>query len=186
MKLKIPILFFLVFFPVCIYLFLQTFGENEFLIPDLGEASELNEALFCREENSSTEKIDFKGSDFKLIEVINKPISKVDQYNIDLNRIEERFDGTYSIVSIYTQSASQRITEGKSSDKIITVNRPFLSCLGPLENYLISEELNENLIDNNWFILIDNNHKIKSFYLLEEPKDIDRLVIELALLLDKK
>lgn len=166
MKLKSFFLFFIVLFPVLIYLFLQTFGENKFEIPVYVDAEKLEHEI-CPEVSINIQRI--KKENVLLMEFRTRLIERNDQYKINRNRLENRFKGKYQYA----------IENGIGKEK------PYLSCSETLKTHLVQEELDENLNIENWLVLIDRKRKVRGFYLLKDSEEVDRLIIEMTLLLDE-
>jgi hypothetical protein len=156
---QLALIFFLLLLPVLIYLFLQLFGSNRFDLP-VYLASENWEK--CLESDWQRTEQGLNGS---LLIVDDSAIFNREE-RIQRARILSRYQE--SIAMVYTPNSG-------INEEDIKV------CLG-IADYLSSEDLSMNQLQQNWLILVDKDDQIRGYYRLNELDDIDRLLVELDIL----
>lgn len=194
---KILVLTFILLIPAGIYIFLQTFGHNEFDLsaylenPGKGEPSSI---------------LTFDG----LYDVSGK--------DIDLNRLDEKIIILEFVPSLFDYREqgyqAKRISDIFLDEKSVRIMRVFISKNGAgfipqedadqsgknimvyyagehemnkmIHSVLPSGEIPESGYGFNKMFLLDNEHKIRGSYLINDFEDIDRLILEVKILLKKE
>jgi protein SCO1/2 len=194
---KILILTVILLTPAVIYVFLQVFGHNEFDLPTYPENSgkgdqDLNIVNFDGLYDIKGFKVDLNSFDEKIIVLEFVSIlseHKVQDYQI--KRISDIFRDEESIRIIRV------FVNGDSSSSIPTklVDRPErnISVLFTgdyqmnqmIQSIIPSEVSPGSDIGFNKMFLLDNEHRIRGSYLRNDFEEIDRLILEVKILLKK-
>jgi protein SCO1/2 len=209
-KSKILILLITLSFPVILYLFLRSFGQNEF---DLPVFFENEEKIFCDDSNMSIgniELIDLNQAnfikmselyeaDYKVIHFPNIQDSEIQSLKNELSRILNTFgDLSFNILSF------KPIDTGKVDQ---LENELFLSA-SRTKTFLYPEDNMDDLINcvygfptaewdgmhpseeiiatDKTLVLLDDKNRIRGYYNGYETKEVDRLILEIRVLLSKK
>jgi hypothetical protein len=209
-KSKILILLVTLTFPVILYLFLRSFGQNEFALPVYFENEE---RMYCKDSSAMMNNLDLIDlnqanfiklsdlyeADYKVIHFPNTQDSEIQTLKNELNRVHNTFgDLSINILSF------KPIDTGKVDQ---LENKLFL--LGPRtktflypENkmdYLINciyafpttewngKHPSEETIDiDHTLVLLDEENRIRGYYDGYETKEVDRLILEVRVLLSNK
>jgi len=163
-KAKIIILALVFVLPVATFLFLKFFGENKFDIPIIVDAATVAN---CGEELSGTLS---KGIDIIFLK-------NASCENIDCGAEIDQFK---RIAQRYKQDSTLRYS--MISEEVVDIRWPY----GNLSVYTLNEESNFDCLslpekDNNYFILLDAENKLRGIYEIER-NEVDRLMVELDIL----
>lgn len=171
---KIIVLVLTLAFPVLVYVFLKSFGENRFNLPIY--YSEAPETEFCDgmsfPHTVEVNSIDFSAEQATLIFFAT---------NTQSDDIQEllRVANKYNQVQVVLLSDQQLISDeylpiGLESDKFMHV----VDC-----ELLMNGELDAELPISEKAILVDSNGQIRGYYQTTELDDLDRLEVELDILI---
>ncbi|NJN42777.1 MAG: hypothetical protein HC811_11650 [Flammeovirgaceae bacterium] len=161
-------LFLALLLPVVLFVFLKYFGENEFSIPIYYEHSTLGRESLCHESISlpyavpSESPVPIRGVSVLSFHDPNE------QTLVQLNRVKNSFEGQVQVKSIIW---------GKDpfmDDQIIldSLTYAIAKC-----QFLITHDSTT--------VLIDNERRIRGYYDGQSMKDMDRLIMEVKILLEK-
>lgn len=197
-------------FPVILYLFLRSYGENEFALPVYFEGQE---KVYCSDSSTNSSSIvvfDFKQEDtLKVNEVYKANYTVVHFPNIEdaeiqtlkneLNRVLNTFDDlSINIVSLLkTENAN---TDSVSFSSFLPSDRSrtyyyslqernlFIDCLYafPTEQWDGQHPTEETIPTENTLVLLDEEKKIRGYYNGYETKEVDRLILEIRVLLSNR
>ncbi|WP_375580833.1 hypothetical protein ABWH96_07390 [Marivirga tractuosa] len=206
-KSKILILTITLSFPVILYLFLRSYGQNEFALPVFFENEE---KLYCNDSSNANDLIQvfslnledsFKlenvyKADYKVVHFPNVDDSEIQTLKNELNRILNTFDD----LSINLLSFKSLTTENDQSVSFLSANRSntylytqdykdiFINCIYafPTEAWKGKHPSEETIPIDNTLILLDQENKIRGYYDGYETKEVDRLILEIRVLLSNK
>ena len=188
--------------PVALYLFLQQFGENEYNIPIFYESGIKTPLPNCPETENSPHTI----GNFSLLEVGGTSWSTRDlqgvisvisfaKKNCDFHALMEtaRISNKYRsqpavkavTLSLYTGTSDSLWTNLRQSYQLSSENWSWLSYHGSTDSLL---RCGLNLPDTgcevvDQLVLLDNKLRIRGYYSASDPKEVDRLVTEIEILL---
>lgn len=209
-KSKILILLFTLSFPVILYLFLRSYGQNEF---DLPVFFENEKKLFCNDSNMSADEIELidvnqknfvkltevYNSDYKIIHFPNAKNSEIQTLKNELNRVLNTFGDVsvniYSFQPIDTGIVDQLDNElFLSTAKANTYLYPndlkdiFVNCIYmfPTMEWNGDHPSEETIETDKTLVLLDEKNRIRGYYNGYETKEVDRLILEIRVLLSKK
>jgi hypothetical protein len=209
-KSKIFILLITLSFPVIFYLFLRSYGENEFALPVFFENEE---KLYCSDstvEASSIRVFDLNQEDsFKIEEVYKADYKIVHFPNIqdpeiqtlknELNRVLNTFnDLSINLISLVPVTARKEANSGfmsfltaeRSNTYLYSENSKnlFVNCLYafPTKNWNKQHPSEETIPIENTLLLLDEQNKIRGYYNGYETKEVDRLILEIRVLLSNQ
>ncbi len=174
---KWVLLFLVLGLPVCIYVFLRTFGVNKFEIPIFYQNGIDNRVEGCNETSGQYLLPSIHDFDTAIDANIEGAVlynigtvAKKDQLNKSNNLIllEEKLDSW--------QSLNYQVINLKSEELL-----EFYRC-GLNLNATFSED---SLIINNLLVLIDEQRRIRGYYDVLERKEMDRLIIEIDILINE-
>ncbi len=206
-KTKILILLFTLTFPVLLYLFLRSFGQNEFALPVYFEKEE---KILCNDssiENNSIQVFSlnledsFKlenvyKADYKVVHFPNVNDSEIQTLKNEMNRILNTFDDlSINLLSF----KSLRLEE----DKVVSFlpaersntylyaqddKSKFVNCIYafPSEEWNGKHPTEETIPIDNTLVLLDEDNNIRGYYDGFETKEVDRLILEIRVLLSNK
>lgn len=179
--LKLTILFISLLLPVCIFTFLKLFGTNRFDIPVYYQTEEEIENVNC--EVIATPYIvnlnrlnDFENLSKNIINN-NKTtiIANLSKQNINIlyqiARIKERLGNDYQLIVFddgEDNDLGEDIVHFRKNDSF----QQFWECV------LINNE-------NDKWVLLDSENRIRGYYEVNE-KEVDRLIVEVKILLDNQ
>ena len=191
-------------------MFLRSYGQNEFALPVFFENEE---KVYCKDSNvteSDVELIDSNQKDFiKLLEVYqadfkvihfpNTQDSEIQTLRNELNRILNTFgDLSINILSfqpIVTEKVDQLAVELFLPDeRTKTYLYPekykdtFVNCFYalPTEEWNGKHPSEETIEVDHTLVLLDEENKIRGYYDGYETKEVDRLILEIRVLLSNK
>jgi hypothetical protein len=152
---KAILLFLALLLPVCIFVFLKFFGKNEFDVPAFYQESKPAAPADCSFEYASPYRV---------------PDSVMAQVRKDASK-------TLYLVHFSAAESISRVVENYGSDiDVITdpdLNHPQLrKCVFLME-------------DSHDIVLIDSESRIRGYYKSSDREEIDRLLLELDILLKK-
>lgn len=191
-------------------MFLRSYGQNEFALPVFFENEE---KVYCKD--SSVTKSDVKlidlnqkdfiklpevyTADFKVIHFPNAQDSEIQTLKNELNRILNTFgDLSINILSfqpIVTEKVDQLSTElflpdartksilypKEQKDNLINCIYAF-----PTEDWEGKHPAEETIAVDHTLVLLDNENKIRGYYDGYETKEVDRLILEIRVLLSNR
>jgi len=182
MNLKWLFLFLLIGLPVSIYLFLQAFGENHFVIPIFHENGP---EVFIEECSGDTQGQYFAPVIFESLE--NRPITV---YGVLNSIIDYNFKTN---IESYLNSRDDKEDMSMvfvSNAEVVVPSSSFKSVIKPTSDSLNSILKCALLIDSiemkSIFVLCDDQRRIRGYYDLSELEELDRLVTETDILIEEQ
>jgi hypothetical protein len=209
-KSKFLILLITLSFPVILYLFLRSYGQNEF---DLPVFFENEQKLFCHDSLGSVDDIqlvDLKDSsivefsmlyeaDYKIIHFPNIQDKEIQTLKNELNRVHNTFGdlslNILSFISSYAEESDDFADElflSRSRTKTIVFledDKDYLiNCIYafPTSEWESKHPSEETISIDKTLVLIDDKNRIRGYYNGYETKEVDRLILEIRVLLSKK
>ncbi len=195
--LKILILMAILLLPAGIYTFLKIFGHNEFDLPIYSEIKgngehDLNIFRFDGFYDIEGQKVDLNSFDEKII--VMEFVSSVKEQNEQdhqIRRISDIFRDEES-VRIFRVFVNGDFT-GANSMKFIDQSERNISILFTdhnemnqmMQSIMPSGDSSGSTIGYNKMILLDHEHRIRGSYLINDFEEIDRLILEVKILLKK-
>ena len=209
-KSKIFILLFTLSFPVITYLFLRFFGQNEFALPVFFENEEKircdevyieRNLPFVFQLNSQDSLMiqDVYKTDFKVIHFPDVQDSEVQRLKNELNRVLNTFgELSIEVLTFYSVSASN--TRKTIDTPFLSANnsRTFLygeadkntlvNCLYafPTPDWGGTHPSEETIAVDHTVVLLDKDNKIRGYYDGYETKEVDRLILEIRVLMSNR
>jgi hypothetical protein len=201
---KIVLLALVLLIPAAIYIFLQSFGQNEFTVPIYNADGEI-EAFISNENNSQDyHKVSFNDlinkelypTDTKLfaekIIVLDLVISgeETNKYDYQISRIADIFkdDESVHIVRIFNKDYEQTVNEEEletGPKKNISIISEGLSTLLRMAKVQLGLNLTSvETVAHNHLVLLDDEKRIRGYYNLNDFDDVDRLILEIKILLN--
>jgi hypothetical protein len=201
---KIVILALVLLIPAAIYIFLQSFGQNEFTVPIYNAEGEI-EAFISNENNSQDyHKVSFNDlinkelypTDTKLfaekIIVLDLVISgeETNNYDYQISRIADIFkdDESVHIVRIYNKdherNANEKVPETEFRKNISIINEGLNTLLRAAKAQLGLDMTSVETVAENHLVLLDDEKRIRGYYNLNDFDDVDRLILEIKILLN--
>lgn len=195
---KILILTSILLAPGAIYIFLQSFGQNEFDLPlfsEDGSNGDLDPKVFSFEELYDSDGIkvdeDCFASDIVVLEFIS---SQSDQKKRDfqIKRISDIFKDEKSvrIIRIFVgENHAGSVVLGSADQPLENIS---LLYTGDIEiskmiPYIFStDESPGSSTEYNKMILLDNKKRVRGSYSIYDFEEIDRLILEIKILLKKE
>lgn len=184
--------------PGAIYIFLQSFGQNEFDLPlfsEDGSSGDLDPKVFSFEELYDSDGIkvdeDCFASDIVVLEFIS---SQSDQKKRDfqIKRISDIFKDEKSvrIIRIFVgENHAGSVVLGSTDQPLENIS---LLYTGDIEiskmiPYIFStDESPGSSTEYNKMILLDNKKRVRGSYSIYDFEEIDRLILEIKILLKKE
>jgi hypothetical protein len=157
---KIILLFLALLLPVCVFLFLKTFGKNQFDVPPLYH-EEFPEAA-CGISYSAP---------YVLPDSVMKSI-KVGKADVPLFIID--FSSKSGLHRIQEEVTPEEVSIIPSSDLSTDTNR-----ISFIRNCILIVKPGFDLV------LIDNQKRIRGYYKSTDREEVDRLLVELEIILKK-
>jgi hypothetical protein len=206
-KSKILILTITLSFPVILYLFLRSYGQNEFALPVFFENEE---KLYCNDSSNANDLIQvfslnledsFKlenvyKADYKVVHFPNVDDSEIQTLKNELNRILNTFDDlSINLISFRSFSDEEEnpvnfLSAIRSNTYLYTQGDKdiFINCIYafPTEEWKGKHPSEETIPIDNTLILLDQENKIRGYYDGYETKEVDRLILEIRVLLSNK
>ncbi|SMG49078.1 hypothetical protein SAMN05661096_03556 [Marivirga sericea] len=208
-KTKILILLITLSFPVILYLFLRSYGENEFALPVFFENED---KLYCNDsivEKSSVifsdlnQRDSFKIEDvyqvdFKVVHFPNLQDSQIQTIKNELNRVFNTFNdlslNVLSLIAVGEEETNVNYKSFLAEDRAKTYLYSeshtdwLVNCLFgfPTEEWGSKHPSEETFLVENTLVLLDEDNKIRGYYDGYETKEVDRLILEIRVLLSNK
>jgi len=201
---KILVLTILLLTPAAIYIFLQAFGHNEFDLPFYSEEGKLEESssnsvfnpkIFSFEElrDSNGIKVDqdsFAGD----IIVLDFAFAQTDHKKRDyqIKRISNIFrnEGSVRIVRVFIDSDHSGIKQlitAANQETNVSLLYTDLSELNKMIHFeMSSNESTEEGTGYDKILLLDKQHRIRGDYSADDFEEIDRLILEVKILLKQE
>ncbi|WKV12240.1 hypothetical protein [Marivirga harenae] len=209
-KSKILILLVTLSFPVILYLFLRSYGQNEFNLPIFFEDQEKR---YCNDVNLTRDNVEFMNlnqkeivklseiydADFKVIHFPNTQDPEIQTLKNELNRVLNTFDevsiSILSLQSIDSGKVDQLGNTGflpskKSKTYLYHENKrnSLINCLYafPTKEWDGEHPSEDIIAADETLVLLDEQNRIRGYYNGYETKEVDRLILEIRVLLSKK
>jgi len=203
---KILILAFVLLIPAAIYIFLRTFGQNEFSVPvynvdgTIEAYSNDDENILNPHKIFLTDLYDSKGhpinweafsENIVILELITVN-DNVKKRNYQLNRVSDIFRNENSVLFLRVfekgvKSTSQSIEISDSPKANVRVFYADFNTMVNMAKFQLAldvDTLRMNTIDQ--LVLVDNNQRIRGYYYSNDFDAIDRLILEIKILLDQE
>jgi protein SCO1/2 len=206
-KSKIFILLFTLSFPVILYLFLRFYGQNKFDLPVFFETevkaycdnTNINEESIkiYTQEGDSIQLLESYSADFKVVHIPNSDNKEIQTLKNELNRVLNTFeDLSIDIISLQPKSANDSLIAGESflnRDKAHSFwfdnnkKNQIVNCVYafPTEQWKGNHPSEEEFLIYNTLVLLDKENRIRGYYDGYETKEVDRLILEIRVLLSK-
>ncbi|WMN10698.1 hypothetical protein QYS49_35700 [Marivirga salinae] len=209
-KSKILILLFTLTFPVILYLFLRSYGQNEFALPVFFENAEKK---FCNDSTVKSNSVqvfslnlqdsfkleDIYNADFKIIHFPNPQDSEIQTLKNELNRVFNTFD-ELSINLLSFEAITNKMGEMKVSKAFLPGQRSetylyptaekdvFVNCIYafPTQDWEGEHPTEEIIAFDHTLVLLDEENRIRGYYDGYETKEVDRLILEIRVLLSNR
>lgn len=201
---KIVILIFILLIPAAIYIFLRSFGQNEFSVPIYNADGELETISIDADNNPNHHKVVFNNLIDKdghpvdtnmflnKIVILDLAISheKVERDNYQINRIADIFkdENAIHIIRIINTDQARIINtkehEAEHRENISLINMDRSTILEIADVKLGLEMHTEDKKGMKQLILLDEEKRIRGYYNLNDFDDVDRLVLEVKILLN--
>jgi len=199
---KIVILALILLIPAAIYIFLQSFGQNEFTVPIYNEDGEIEVFISNEDNNQNYYKVSFNDLinrelypiETKLLAdkiiLLDLAISNGENSNNDYQivRIADIFkdDESVHIIRIFNkdheQEANERVPEAEYR-KNISIIKGHNTLLRTAKAQLGLDMTSMETIAENHLVLLDAEKRIRGYYNLNDFDDADRLILEIKILL---
>lgn len=209
-KSKILILLFTLTFPVILYLFLRSYGQNKFALPIFFENEE---KAYCSDSTLTASSIqvfnlsqqdsfsleDIYKADYKVIHFPNSQDSEIQTLKNELNRVLNTFDDL-SINLLSFEPISSEEENNTKIDSFLAAERSntyfyseadkdkLINCIYvfPTEQWDGKHPAEETIAIDHTLVLLDEENKIRGYYDGYETKEVDRLILEIRVLLSNK
>ena len=198
-------LVFILLIPATIYVFLRTFGQNEFSVPiynanggieayvsDMNNSPAHHKVLFNDLINADGNPIDTDIFINKIIILdVVKVSDEIDKRNYQLNRISDIFKDENSVHIIQFSEENSRLLANEKADTDIYKNNISFLNMDPKaisEMATVQLGLDSSTLEvkaKNHLILLDNKQRIRGYYNLNDFDDVDRLILEIKILLNQ-
>lgn len=195
---KILVLTIILLIPAGIYIFLQTFGHNEFDLPvNSGNAVEGEQEgkifNFDGLYDINGSKVDSKSfaNEIIVLEFVSSH-SENKEHDYQIKRISDIFQNEKSIRLIRVSGNSNLSGAipanivGQSEGNITVLFTSDVEMNNMIQSISPSGDSTESAKDFNKMLLLDNKHKIRGSYLIDDFEEIDRLILEVKILLKKE
>lgn len=209
-KSKILILTITLTFPVILYLFLRSYGQNEFALPVFFEKEE---KMYCKDSSVNKDSIQvfemnlqdsFKlkelyTADYKVIHFPDVEDSEIQTLKNELNRVLNTFDElSINILSLKPHPSINDsslnympfLPENRSKTYLYSEKdkHVFVSCMYafPTIDWNGKHPSEETIAIDHTLVLLDDKNKIRGYYDGYETKEVDRLILEIRVLLSNR
>ena len=193
---KFLILFVTISFPVLLYLFLRFFGQNSYDLPIYFEKVDSNcekELLTVSQDKNKLSSL--LNADFNLI-VFPDNQRDIQPFKNELARVVQEFSDQLDLQiisftasdSLFTDKILLRNYEIKNHHILKEDYSRLLNCelMLPNDKYEGIHPAEEVWPSNEIIVLVDEELRIRGYYNGFETKEVDRLILELNVLLSKK
>jgi protein SCO1/2 len=194
-RFKILILTTILLTPAGIYIFLQTFGNNEFDLPLNSENAEQQTKSFMFEGlyDINGTKIDLNTySDEIIVLEFVSAISKHSEQDYQIKRISDIFrdEGSVRIIRVFvndnfTDSITTSVFD-QSEGNISVLYTGYKEMNKMSESIKPSGESHEPGKGFDKMHLLDDKHRIRGSYFINDFEEMDRLILEVKILLKKE
>jgi protein SCO1/2 len=209
-KSKILILLFTLSFPVILYLFLRSYGQNEFDLPIFFENEE---KAYCKDLESSNKAIELVdlnqknfvrlsevyNTDYKIIHFPSAQDSEIQTLKNELNRVLNTF-GDVSVNILSFQPIDTGMVDQLGNELFLSAAKAntylypndlkdfFVNCIYmfPTKEWNGDHPSEETIDIDKTLVLLDEQNRIRGYYNGYETKEVDRLILEIRVLLSKK
>ena len=175
---KVIIMISVLLAPIFVFLFLKEFGTNEFELPIYyPEGNPISECNRGDGQHRFTKEIVFN-NDLKLPALFYLPSDEQSEYYSDLHNVLSKYPG----VDIWALSIEKSVVAQEGVKSLIADSKKyseFINC-----ELVLGEDhwLNEPV--TNKYVLIDAQRRIRGYYECDNLDDIERLDVELDILLN--
>lgn len=175
---KVIIMISVLLAPIFVFLFLKEFGTNKFELPVYySEGNPIAECNRSDGQHRLTKEIVFINN-LKLPALFYLPTDEQNEYYSDLHNVLSKYPG----VDIWALSIEKNVAAQDGVKSLIVYSkdyREFINC-----ELVLGEDhwLNEPI--TNKYVLIDGQRKIRGYYECDNLDDIERLDVELDILLN--
>ena len=194
MKLKWFFLFFILGLPVCVYLFLKSFGENKFDVPIFYEEGITNPVGSCIDTTGPFEipslikydsafQIDISG-----LTILDIGTSSCDSCRQKINNLLSVWDRYKDLKNFNMYSVIEGENSGSYDNPNINwgVYNSSTKQLTEMANCGLNLDLihadQQTINKNGMVVLVDGQRRIRGYYNVFDRKETDRLVIELEII----
>lgn len=197
MKIKWLLLFILIGMPVCVYLFLQTFGENQFDIPVYFEDGIEEVYGNCEPSEPSAQfnakkffEVDAVQADFESDNIIVYDLGSLHSGGISVRNnlltFLNKFQGYEDLKFIAISNSDEEVGSLSTFDHVLLYQSEVERILNYGRCQLqvnIEYDSAVNNFSNSQLVLVDRERRIRGYYDPTSLKEIDRLNTELYILL---
>lgn len=195
MKFKWIFLFFILVLPVCIYLFLKSFGDNKFDVPVFYEEGIANPVSSCVDDRSgpfevpalikydSAFQIDISG-----LTILDIGTSSCDSCQQKINNLLSVWDKYKNLKDFNMYSVIEGENRGSYANPDVHWNlyNSSTNQLTEMANCGLNLDLihsdGKKINKNGVVVLVDGKRRIRGYYNVFDRKETDRLAIELAII----
>ena len=168
---KIIIIILVLLAPILVFLFLKQFGENEFSLPVYYE--EGNPLKECN-QSVNTHEVDLVTLQIEPPALISFYSATTNEFSSDMENVLSKYPMVH-----HRQFSRANLTMENNIQLDSATYSQYLNCeLIMGEDQFLSEEIPYK------FVLVDREGKIRGYFLMNDLDDIERLDIELDILLN--
>lgn len=197
---KVLILIVTLGLPVCIYLFLQGFGENIYALPVFPEEAVSDGQCGNVPQGYTVESLVCGGKDAVLLGDDQNYLfhfpgtfgsAMVNEMNEIRRLVEETKDVNYRLITFVGDAQFEQWDKLAVSQAGETYWVATSACAGDVEELMACQlllglaEVKASYSDSR-MVLVDRGGRIRGFYTPDERKEIDRLLVELDILIQEK
>jgi len=203
---KIIILAFVLLIPAAIYIFLRTFGDNEFTVP-IYNADGTIETLASENSNISNPlTVNFTNLYDPQGHLINQEIltdkiiildlvmisDDIKKRDYQLQRISNLFrdENTVLFLRIFEvgiESGFEEVILRNTRKEHVKIFYAALSTMLEMSQFKQSHDVDSSGLDTfDQLVLLDNKKRVRGYYSVNDFDDIDRLILEIKILLSQK
>jgi protein SCO1/2 len=194
MKLKWIFLFFILGLPVCIYLFLKSFGENKFDVPIFYEDGITNPVSSCSDTSSPFEVPSLIRYD-SAFQIVISGLTILDIGTSSCDSCRQKINNLLSVWDRYKDFKDFKmysLIEGENSGSYDNPNinwsvyNSSTKQLTEMANCVLNLDLihsdQQRINKNGVVVLVDDKRRIRGYYNVFDRKEADRLAIELEII----
>lgn len=209
-KSKFLILLVTLSFPVILYLFLRSYGQNQFALPVFFDGEEKvlcteptvhaqSEFLYSLDQADSLALDEMYQADYKIVHFPNSENAEIQTLKNELNRVLNTFDNlsinilsfkSVGIVSSDIENARTFLDRERASTYLYSIEQKddFVNCIFafPTKDWDGEHPAEIDLPVENTVVLLDDENKIRGYYDGYETKEVDRLILEIRVLLSNR